>query len=58
MVLSNLKTVQIFKFMKKNRNDKSGGGLAIGVLKELNPTWIRDGEDKVEAMTILCYFLC
>ena len=41
-----------FQIYEKNRNDKSGGGLAIGVLKELNPAWIRDGEDKVEAMTI------
>ena len=31
---------------------KSGGGLVIGVKNDLNPVWIRDGEERVEAMTI------
>ena len=34
------------------RSKKSGGGLAIGVLNELNPVWVREGEDKVEALSI------
>ena len=29
-----------------------GFGLAIGILKELNPVWICDGGDNVEALTI------
>ena len=34
------------------REDKAGGGLAIGALKDLNPAWIKEGNDDVEAITI------
>ena len=29
-----------------------GGGLALGVAKELNPAWVREGNDKVEALSV------
>ena len=34
------------------RKDRTGGGLALGCLKELNPMWVRDGNDLVEALSI------
>ena len=34
------------------RQDKKGGGLALGCLKDLNPTWVREGNDEVEALTV------
>ena len=41
-----------FQIYEKIRSEKGGGGLVIGMLNCLNPTWIRDGGDEVEAMTI------
>ena len=32
------------------RQSKNGGGLALGVAKELNPAWVREGDDTVEAL--------
>ena len=40
---------QIFECI---RNFKQGGGLAIGALKTLNPIWIKEGNNLVEALTI------
>ena len=34
------------------RQDKKGGGLALGCLKELNPVWVREGNDLVEALSV------
>ena len=34
------------------RIDKDGGGLSLSALKELNPSFVRDGGDDVEAMTV------
>ena len=39
-------------FEKLRKNKINGGGLAIGCLKELNPTWVREGEDDVEALSV------
>ena len=38
----------IFEKVRENRN---GGGLALGCIKELNPVWVRDGGD-VEALSV------
>ena len=35
-----------------NRTNKSGGGLAIGALKELNSVWIREGDNETEILVI------
>ena len=37
------------------RTEKSGGGLAIGVSKSLNPVWVRQGEEDIEILTIKCH---
>ena len=37
---------------EKVRECKSGGGLAIEILKSLNPVWIQDGGADVEVMTV------
>ena len=34
------------------RQNKEGGGLALGVIKELNPAWVREGDDVVEALSV------
>ena len=47
-----LKSSNNFQIYEKVRDKKGGGGLAIGIEKSLNPAWIRDGGDEVEAMTI------
>ena len=41
-----------FQIYEKIRMNKGGGGLAIGVLKEFSPTWMRDGGNEAEALTI------
>ena len=35
-----------------NRKDKNGGGIAIGILEELKPVWISEGDDNIEVLTI------
>ena len=39
----------IFELVRKN---KEGGGLALGCAKELNPVWVREGDDRVEALSV------
>ena len=34
------------------RENKSGGGLALGCAKDLNPAWVREGNDQVEALSV------
>ena len=39
----------IYELIRKN---SGGGGLAIGVDKNLNPVWIDEGNDEVEVITV------
>ena len=41
-----------YQLFEKIRESKSGGGLVIGALKDLNPIWLGDGEKDVEALSI------
>ena len=41
-----------FQIFEKTRETKSGGGLLVGALKDLNPIWIGDGGSTAEAMSI------
>ena len=41
-----------FIIYEHTRTEKEGGGLAICALKDLNPAFIRDGGDLVEALTV------
>ena len=41
-----------YQIYEKVRQTKSGGGLAIGVLNDLNPVWVGEGENKVEAISV------
>ena len=34
------------------RQSKDGGGLALGCRKELQPAWVREGDDQVEALSV------
>ena len=43
---------QNFAIFELIRKQKTGGGLAIGVVKELKPTWISEGNDEVEFFTV------
>ena len=40
---------QIYEVLRKS---KGGGGLAIGVLKDLNPVWVSEGSDEIEIMVV------
>ena len=40
-----------YQIYEKLRSTKSGGGLAIGVLNDLCPVWIGEGEN-VEALSV------
>ena len=40
---------EIFELVRQN---KDGGGLVIGCKKELNPVWVREGNDLVEALSV------
>ena len=42
----------MYQIYEQVRQNKSGGGLSIGVLKSLNPVWLHDGGVEVEAMTV------
>ena len=37
---------------EKVREDRDGGGLAIGCVPELTPAWVREGEGPVEALSV------
>ena len=41
----------IFENIRKSRD--GGGGLALGCIKELNPVWVRDGGNEVEALSVV-----
>ena len=40
----------IFEKLRSTR--KNGGGLAIGCKPELNPIWVREGDDDIETLSI------
>ena len=41
---------QIYELVRHNR---AGGGLAVGVSKELQSVWVRQGEGEVETLTVM-----
>ena len=43
----------LYQIYELTRSDKSGGGLAVGVSKELQSVWVRQGEGEVETLTIM-----
>ena len=45
-----LKNYVIYELVRKDRN---GGGLALGVAVELQPAWVREGDDGVEALSVI-----
>ena len=40
---------KIYELLRKNSN---GGGICIGVLKDLKPVWVSQGDDEVEVLTV------
>ena len=42
----------VFELVRKT---KDGGGLAIGCSKQLQPVWMREGDDYVEALSVEIY---
>ena len=40
----------IFELVRQSRD--GGGGLALGCVKELQPVWVREGDDQVEALSV------
>ena len=49
--LFKLENYVIYELNRKSRD--GGGGLALGVAEELQPAWVRDGDDKVEALSVM-----
>ena len=45
-----LENYDIFELTRKSRD--GGGGLAIGCIKELQATWVREGDDTVESLSV------
>ena len=43
---------QIYELLRKT---KGGGGLAIGVLHDLNPVWVSEGTDQMENILQICW---
>ena len=41
-----------YHIYERIRKDKTGGGIAIGISKELDPVWIREGKDNIELLTV------
>ena len=44
-----LENYLIFERIRQNRN---GGGVALGCIRDLNPVWVREGEGDVEALSV------
>ena len=45
-----LENYVIFELVRESRD--GGGGLALGCVKELQPVWLREGDDNVETLSI------
>ena len=45
-----LANYDIFELVRESKD--GGGGLALGCLKELQPAWVREGDDLVEALSV------
>ena len=43
---------QKYQIFYLSRNGKQGGGLAIGISKEIESTLMREGDDHVEALVV------
>ena len=41
---------EIFELVRESQD--GGGGLALGCLKELQPAWVQQGDDQVEALSV------
>ena len=50
--LLNFESVNDFQVYYLSRQNSQGGGLAIGVVKDLESTLIREGDDECEAMSV------
>ena len=44
----------IFELVRQSKD--GGGGLALGCLQELQPAWVREGDDQVEALSVEIMF--
>ena len=52
----NLENYYIFELVRQSRD--GGGGLALGCLKDLQPVWVREGDDQVEALSVEINLKC
>ena len=48
-----LDNYHIFELVRQSKD--GGGGLALGCLHELQPAWVREGDDQVEALSVEIY---
>ena len=47
-----LKIDNFFIYELVRQTPNGGGGLAIGIIEDLNPVWVREGDDITEALSI------
>ena len=52
----NLENYYVFELVRQSRD--GGGGLALGCLKDLQPVWVREGDDQVEALSVEINLKC
>ena len=48
-----LDNYHIFELVRQSKD--GGGGLALGCLHELQPAWVLEGDDQVEALSVEIY---
>ena len=44
--------IENYSIFEKVRQKRSGGGIALGCIKDLNPIWVREGEADLEALSV------
>ena len=44
--------VKFDNYLVFEKNKEKDGGIAIGCIEELNPVWVKEGEEDVEALSI------
>ena len=47
-----IKLENYITFEKPRKSRVNGGGVAIGCIRDLNPVWVKEGQDDVEALSV------
>ena len=44
--------IENYMIFEKVRQNRSGGGIALGCIKDVNPIWVREGEGDLETLSV------